>query len=195
MSFSPRKPESRSWTAFPEELSEKIKEVFTQTYLKEKTGKSFVIEGRLYESEILLRVGLLTMGRIAQDNFEASIDFKTPDDNVHARIHLCVDAIGQCFDSYFEDQITDSEDRDDDEDLLGYSRNWEEIDLDGDLLYLRYSSVNSLLEREADRMLGTLDENLFKEVPETEDALQRAEVDTDTAKARQKEIRSSDHLH
>lgn len=196
MSFFPRKPESVQWTAFPEELVSKIKEVFTQTYLKETQDKSFMIEGRIFQSEILLRVGLLTSGKLVQDNFESSIDLTTPKDNVHERIYICVDALGRCFDDYFALQGEEPEDEEESPLSLPYSRDWEEIDLDGVLLHVRYSSVNTLLEREADRILGTLDENLYKEAETvSDDALEKADVDTEAAKARQKQIRSEAGLH
>ena len=146
MSFSPRKSESVSWTAFPEELAEKIKEVFQQTYLQGVTGQTFMVDGRIFESEILLRVGLLQTGKLAQDNFETSIDLTLPTDNIHQRIHLCVDAIGRCFDDYF-DFLKSSTPEDDESFTLPYSKEWEETDLEGDTLYVRYSSVNTLLEK------------------------------------------------
>ncbi len=191
MSFPPRKPESISWTSFPEELAEKIKEVFQQTYLKNSTGQSFVVEGRIYEAEILLRVGLLTAGRLAQDNFETSIDLTLPTDNIHKRIHLCVDALGRCFDDYFG--LLESSSDEEESLVLPYSKDWQETELEGDLLFVRYSSVNTILETEADRLLGSLDESLYRDVTVGDDALARAEVDTEAATERQKKIRSEFH--
>lgn len=73
--MNPRYKISQKWTAFPQEFSEQIRSVFVQNFEKQ-LGKtmSLSVDGRIYQKEITLRIGLHSKGELKHFNFEASVD-------------------------------------------------------------------------------------------------------------------------
>lgn len=198
--MTPRLKNSKKWTAFPPDLTTQIGNSFQLQFKKESKRGSFKVEGRIFPAEILLRVGYLEKGRLKQSNLEISVDFTSKDDVV-SKIHLCVDALGSLFFDYFEalnpaeansDEILDgnldetSNDETLEKDLLDPTLSpgldlpaaWKAFPFLNETVYLQYSTVNSDLEAEADRLLGLQANSLLQEVTEDED--EDADTDTDT---------------
>lgn len=170
--LTPRLKNSVQWTELPTELIDKIKSVFESEFQTEAAQGDFLVEGRLYQSEVVLRIGFLEKGRLKQINFEASMDIPTVDadqnqveeqnsdlDNFGSSspamncLYSCIDSLGCVMDEYF-DLASDDE--------IDIPTNWEEYDFEGEQIYLRHSTVNTRLEQEADRLLGLVDERLVK---------------------------------
>jgi hypothetical protein len=158
----PRLMTSKKWTEFPKEYISQITEVFKEGFKAELEGVDFFVEGRIYPEEIMLRIGILEPGRIAQANFEVSALYDAKKQDAIEWIYTCIDAAGTMMGEYFE---ADGE--------VEFPRTWKEIDFDGKKIFTQFTTVNSRLEAEADAILGNAEKALVVE-KETEDALDLA---------------------
>lgn len=147
--MTPRLKNSKKWTAFPPDFNEQIREAFTETFVNEMKKGELIIEGRIYPGEILLRVGYLEKGGLRQNNFEVSVDYKQ--DQAVDRIQDAIDAAASMMADFF-----------DAEGDIDFPRDWKEYDFENQKVYCQYTTVNSKLEAEADKLLGVTDENLVK---------------------------------
>ena len=150
--MNPRYKISQKWTAFPPEFSEQIRSVFVQNFEKQ-LGKtmSLSVDGRIYQKEITLRIGLHSKGELKHFNFEASVDLPpnpSKDENkVFETISVAVDALASLVAEYFEN----------DQDIeLPYT--WTESTFEGKKVWVQHSTENPDLEAEADKLLGLADE-------------------------------------
>ncbi len=169
--MKPRKKDSKKWSQLPPELTKQIQAVFDENFKTQLGGKVLKVEGRIYPAEVLMRVGVNQKGELRFHNFEVSVDHDSKKQNTVAQIQLAVDAIASLMMDYFEN----------DEDYeMPYL--WQEYPFENQKVWLQYSSTNSDLEKEADRLLGLEDENSL--LKETEDDLEEfglkddEEVDT-----------------
>lgn len=180
--MKPRLPTSMQWTPFPPEFTEKVHQVLGENFREATQRGEFLVEGRIYPQEIVMRVGYIEHGRLHQDNLEASMDYsmKTEDQTAFKTIYACLDAIGSIFEEKFANPHEDFE----------FPLNWEAYEFDDQIVWMQYSTVNTRLEEEADRLLNSLDDKvLVQEDAPTEDALSRAVIDSELAEQVQKEIR------
>jgi hypothetical protein len=165
--MQPRLKISKKWTAFPKEYSEQIKAVFEENFEADLDDETISIEGRIYASEVMLRVGLKQPGRLRQSNFEVSMDYSPKNKDVLERIHNAVDAVAAMMADYFEN-----------EDKADLPRIWQEFPFQGKTVFLQYSTENSELEKQADALLGiNAGDLVVGDDEEDEDALARAEAD------------------
>jgi len=164
--MQPRLKTSKKWTAFPKEYTEQIQTVFQENFSDLLGQNKLVIEGRIYPSEVLLRVGLAQPGRLSQANFEVSMDYNPNEKDAVDRIHNCIDAAASMMMDYFEN--------DDEADL---PRVWQEYPFQGKKLYLQFTTENTDLEAQANALLGEDEDSLVLEEEDNEDALDRSEVD------------------
>lgn len=162
----PRLKSSTKWTEFPKEYVDQVRTAFLENFAAQIGEGKLVIEGRIYPQEILLRVGLLEKGRIVQTNFEVSMDHSAANQDTVERIHNCIDAAASMMLEYFEE---DGE--------VDFPYSWKAFPFQSKTLYLQFSTENSELEAEADRLLGASMDDLVKEEIDNEDALARAEID------------------
>src|SRR5882672_4312625 len=102
--MTPRLPNSTKWTPLPPELVTQIQSVFEEAFEAQKTKGAFTAEGRIYASEILLRVGFLEQGRLAQANFEVSLDFNPKKQNALEYIHLAIDCAASMMETFFAEE-------------------------------------------------------------------------------------------
>lgn len=185
--MTPRLSSSKSWTDLPTEFTTKVQTVFNNQFKHEAAHGEFLIEGRIYPEEIVLRAGYLEKGRLKQINFEASMDRpKTQADageqtSTMDRLYICIDILGSVMEEYFEMG---------DEDEIDLPLRWRAYDFENETVYLQHSTANTRLEEEADRLLGLSDKTLVHEDTPSEDALANAEVDTELAQEIQKLIRA-----
>lgn len=163
--MNPRLKSSKKWTAFPKEYLAQIQAVFKENFAAHLEDAELVIEGRIYQQEIALRVGYHEKGRLAQANFEVSMNYSQEEKDAVDRINNCVDAAASMMLEYFEN---DGE--------VDYPYVWKEYPFQGHKLYLQYSTENSNLEAEANRLLGLANEALLAEEDDSEDALAIAET-------------------
>lgn len=164
--MNPRLKTSKKWTAFPKEYSDQIQSVFTENFATYLKNAELIVEGRIYPEEIVLRVGYHEKNRLAQANFEVSMNYSQEKQDAISKIHSCVDAAASMMLEYLEN---DSE--------VDFPYTWKEVDFQGQKLFLQFNTENSSLEAEANKLLG-IDEDtlLVDEEDENEDALARAEL-------------------
>lgn len=194
-SLTPRLVTSRHWTDLPADFRKKVEEVFAEQFDLEAQQGEFLVDGRIYNEEMLVRIGYLEHGRLRQINFEASIDLpkrkaKDQDEEegkaseseskIMESLYICIDALGSLMEEYFE--LGEDEE-------LDIPLHWRPFEFEEETIYLQHSTVNTRLEDEADRILGVGDRRLFNEETEDEDALNKADVDSELALAVQKAIR------
>ncbi|WP_413578686.1 hypothetical protein ACLVWU_09170 [Bdellovibrio sp. HCB290] len=164
LTMNPRLKSSKKWTNFPKEYSDQIQTVFNENFAQYLDNAELIIEGRIYTEEIVLRVGYHEDGRLAQANFEVSMNYSQAQQDAITRIHNCVDAAAAMMLEYFEN---DGE--------VDFPYVWKEIPFQGKKLYVQYTTENSNLEAEANKLLGVEDDSIVYEEAESEDALARAE--------------------
>ena len=156
----PRLKTSKKWTAFPKEYTRQIEQVFLENFSAELQNSKLIVQGRIYPAEILLRVGYLPKGRLAQNNFEVSLDFGKDKTAIMDKIHLAIDAIGSLMNEFFESDET-----------LDLPRVWKEFEFNKTKLYLQFTSENTDLEQEANRLLGVNEDDLMNESEEDDDEI------------------------
>lgn len=157
--MNPRLKTSKKWTAFPAEFIAEIKNALTDNFGTHLNKKELVIEGRIYAAEILLRLGFREEKELRQNNFEVSIDYTQ--DKAMERIHDAIDVAASMMGDYFENESDDSE----------YPRDWKEFDFESLKVWCQFSTVNTKLESEADRLLGSEeDPALVNPVDDDEDS-------------------------
>lgn len=175
--MNPRLKSSKSWTKFPKEYSDQILAVFNENFAEFLKDATLIIDGRIYNEEIMLRVGYLEKGRLAQANFETSMNYSQTEQDALQRIHNCVDAAASMMMEYLESKGE-----------VDFPYAWKEFNFQGNKVFLQFSTENSSLEEEANRLLGLTDEDLFNEEDmDDEDALTRAELDEELSPPRDDE--------
>jgi hypothetical protein len=129
-------------TSIPAEYLKNIKSVFTKAFKERLAGREIFVEGRLFPSELILCVGYLPDPEgLRQTNFEASIDHGGKD--VFEKMGICIDALSSLMDQYLESSET-----------LELPREWTPYDFEKHQVFLRTSARNTVLENEANRILG-----------------------------------------
>lgn len=143
--MQPRLKSSRKWTALPKELMTQIKSIFSESFQAHIGNDSIQTEGRIYPEEILMRVSIVPQKGLKQRGFEVSLQYKKDKDNVLKLVHVAVDAIASLFEQLFASQ----EDHE-------FPRIWQEVDFEGRKIFIQYTTTNTALEEEANRLLGDL---------------------------------------
>ncbi len=164
----PRLKTSKKSTPFPQEFVDQIKSAFIENFKEQLTNAELIIQGRIYPQEILLRVGFLEKGHLRQSNFEVSAAYDYKKQNAIESIHLCIDFLASTLGQYFEQlsqKANPSEEAEESEPLdLPYL--WKPIQFEKQEVFFQYSTVNTKLEEEADRLLGVSSEELVKDEEE-----------------------------
>lgn len=155
--MKPRLETSKKWSSLPDELLVQIKDIFTENFAKKLGTSKILTEGRIYPNEVVLRIGLNAPERVKQHNFEASMAYDKAKDNVMALVHVAVDCAGSMLAEFLEDETTE------------FPHEWHKYDVEKKEVFLKYSTFNSNLESEANKLLGLASEGLVKgEDPETD---------------------------
>lgn len=151
----PRKKQSKKWTAIPSEFLNQIKTVFEENFKGHLSDKTIKVMGRIYPTEILLRIGINRKGELRYNNFEVSLDHSQAKQDTVAQIHIAVDALGSLVFDYFENE----EDHE-----LPYV--WQKHPFENQKIWLQYTSENPDLEAEANKLLGVEEGTLLNDEPE-----------------------------
>lgn len=138
-----RRPSSKKWTSFPPEYVEQIRTVFQESFAQSLGRSHLFVEGKIFPEEICLRVGFREPSQLRQNNFEVSLDFNPSKDNAIEQIYLCIDAAAMLMTGYFEGADPDS-----------FPREWKGFEFEKKTMYFQFSTINTDLEAEADRLLG-----------------------------------------
>jgi hypothetical protein len=171
--MQPRLSSSKTWTHFPSEFLDQVQELVAEAFednLIEDAGLH--LEGRIYPEEHLFRLGIKVAGQLKQSNFEVSAQYNPEAQNAKKIMHHCIEAAASMMAEFFE--------FDGDAD---FPRQWMEFNFEGTPLYVQYSTTNTALEAEADRLLGNKNLELVSEL-DSQDALdhvveERLKVDLD----------------
>lgn len=175
--MKPRLKTSKKWTAFPKEYADQIKAVFLENFTQELADKELKVEGRIYPSEITLRIGFIEKGRLAGANFEVSSEYNSDGNQAVEKIHVCVDAAAAMMTEYFETQGD-----------VDFPYLWKEVAFGAHKVFVQYSTENPDLEAEANRLLGATEDSMMVEDDENDmDALAHAEIDEEISPARDEE--------
>ncbi len=159
--MDPRLKSSVKWTPFPKELCEQAQKALTERFQGEYDleKSQFVVEGRIYREEILGRYGLRVKGQLKQHNFEISFEFNSKKQKALTLIQKSMDLVEYLWTELFEEDLDDSE----------LSRQWQTITFNKKEYSHRYSTVNTALEEEADRLLLQYEKKLVHESSENFD--------------------------
>lgn len=181
--MNPRLKSSKKWTSFPKEYADQIQAVFKENFAQHLENAELIIEGRIYQEEIMLRVGYLEQGRLAQANFEVSMNYSQEQQDAVTRIHNCVDAAASMMLDYLEN-----------EGEVDFPYTWKEVPFQGKKIYLKFTTENSSLEAEANKLLGLSEDDLLhdEDREEDEDALSRAELSEELSPPRDDDEENSE---
>lgn len=154
--MNPRLPNSKQWTQIPQEFLQNIRSTLKSLWGENHKDLEFLAEGRIYPGEMIVRIGVLPKGRLTQNNFEISKEIETK--------QPLMEQLTQCFDASMalaEEFISAGEAAN-----PGlYPRTWKEFKFENKNMFFQYSTENSALESEANRLLG-ISEGLFNESPD-----------------------------
>src|ERR1700692_3490054 len=121
---------SKKWTAMPPEYVTQIQDVFHENFEAQLGKSKLAVDGRIYQEEVLLRVGIVDPGRLKQSNFEVSMLYDKKKKDAIERIHNCIDAVASMMADFFEN-----------EDEADLPRIWQEYPFQGKSVFLQYSTV------------------------------------------------------
>ncbi len=149
---NPRLKSSTQWSPFPAELCELTAAVLTERFSEEydTEGAVFAVEGFIFQEEIIGRYGLRLQGQIKQYNFEVSMDYDAEKDKPLELIQNSMDVVDHLWTELFEDDLEDSE----------LPTVWQTMPYEKRMYHFRYSTVNTELEKEADRLLNEYEKKL-----------------------------------
>jgi hypothetical protein len=135
----------------PKDFLDLIQSSFNEKYAQFLKDKRLIVEGSIYPEEITILVGFQNKGdKLRQVNFECSMDYQ-PNENpgVVDKIHLGIDAIDAMMMEYVE---ADGD--------IAMPTNWAEFDFEKQKIYLKFSTVNTELERQTQEFLKEFDGEL-----------------------------------
>ena len=169
--MQPRLPSSKKWTPLPAELVTQIRTIFTENFAAQTKDGQIETSGRIYPQEILIRVGFKPNKSLRQQNWEISITYNQKKDNVMKLLHLSLDAVGALFEQLFGSE-NDHE----------FPREWEEVEFEKKKINIRYTTENTALESEANKLLGINEE--AEEAVAQGDWQEEEEIDPEEIKAK-----------
>ena len=159
--MDPRLKSSTQWTPFPDELCQQIAQVLTERFSSEYglEKAQFSVTGFIYKEELIGCYGLRREGQLKQPNFEVSMDYEAEEDNVLERIQNSMDVVEHLWTELLEEDFEDGH----------LSRQWQPLEIDKKTYFCRYSTVNTQLEEEANRLLLEDEKKLVYGSPRDED--------------------------
>ena len=174
--MNPRYKSSQKWTALPEEFCNQIKSLFQNNFKKDLgNNKHILVNGKIFQKEILLRVGIHTEKELRHFNFESSIDIAVSTKNLDeslskennkeelgediiGQVSIAIDAIATLMHEYFQNDCD-----------LELPYTWTEMSFDKKTVWIQHSSTNTDLEEQANKLLGLdSDSDLVHESEEIE---------------------------
>lgn len=170
--MDPRLKSSKNWTPFPGELCEQIVTVLSERFIDEYglDDAEFVVEGFIYKEEIIGRYGLQVKDQIKQHNFEISLEYNSEKEKAHELIQKSMDVVEHLWSELLEDDLEDSD----------LSKQWQTMPFEKKMYFYRYSTVNTSLEEEADRLLAEYEKKLVYGDAEEEELEEPSDESGDT---------------
>ena len=168
--MQPRRADSNKWTALPKEYLDNVQSIVKTQYQNELSTVEVISEGRVFDKEIVLRIGFLPNGRLKQYNFEVSFDIPEAKDNALPRLNGALDFLGTLLNEFIDKNGFDDTDYEAELPVL-----WKAIVIEKSVFHFQYSTVNSKLETLADEWLKKVDSSLVNENALDDDAYNFAE--------------------
>ncbi len=156
--MQPRRPDSKKWTALPAEYLDNVRSVVKQQYETVLSTVEVISEGRVFDKEIVLRIGFLPQGRLKQHIFEVSFDIPEAKDNSLPKLNGALDFLGTLLNEFIEKNGFDENEYEAELPVL-----WKPMVIDKNVFHFQYSTVNSKLETLADEWLKKVDASLVHE--------------------------------
>lgn len=138
-----RRSSSVKWVPLPLEYCKLALEVFESQFSERLGDAQLTIEGRIYREELIVRLGYLRPNTIRQINFEASVDFDLNKENAFELLNFLMDPLASWLESFLETKE------------IEFPPLWKKHRFKNRDVYMQYSTINSKLEAEADRLLGS----------------------------------------
>lgn len=154
-----RRTDSKKWTSLPQEYMENVHSTLTSQYEKELKGSEVVFEGRVYEREVVVRIGFLPKGRLKQHNFELAFDIPETRDQVLTKLNNGLDFLDSLFIEFFAKDGFENSDYEETLPVL-----WKPLSSGKDIFHFQYSTENSKLESMADEWLSKQDKALVNDL-------------------------------
>lgn len=149
--MDPRAKNQTKWSSLPTDVTKLIQSIVNEQFAERIEPGEFIVEGRIFAQELALRIGHLKEGHLKQDNFEGSIDYTPGKDQVTDLIQLLFEATSSMMESFVADPEQE------------FPVSWQEYQFSDKKIFLRYSTVNSSLEKQADLLLGADSESLVQQ--------------------------------
>jgi hypothetical protein len=164
MTLEPRLKTSTKWSPFPEELCQMAVSALNERFANEYDleNSQFVVEGRIYEKEILGLYGLRIEGQLKQPNFVVSFEYDSEKEKALELIQKSMDVVEHLWTELLEDDLEDGD----------MPKEWQTMPFEKRMYYFRYSTQNTHLEQEADKWLENYEKKLVygeSKVTEEED--------------------------
>lgn len=147
--MQPRRSDSKKWTKLPKEYLENVHSTIATQYENDLKNVEIVVEGRVYDREVLVRIGFLPQGRLKQHNFELAFDVPEAKDQVLNKLNTSLDFLGSIFTEFFTKNGFEESEYEETLPIL-----WKPVSFGKDVLHFQYSTVNSKLESLADEWLS-----------------------------------------
>jgi hypothetical protein len=146
--IEPKNTNNEAFTKLPTELLEAIIEVFEESFEEPAQNGKFMSFGQVHAGEMVLRVGYLKEGSIAQINFDTSNEVSGSEAQIIASLEEMVAATKELFLDYFKNKNLDS-----------FSYHWNPLTASkkSGQVYYKMDSTNTSLEEQANALLGEED--------------------------------------
>jgi len=154
-----RRTDSKKWTHLPQDYLDNVRSALTSQYEKELNGSEVVIGGRVYEKEVVVRVGFLPKGRLKQHNFELAFDIPEAKDQVLNKLSSGLDFLDSLFAEFFAKDGFENSEYEETLPVL-----WKPLSSSKDIFHFQYSTENSKLESMADEWLSKQGNALVNEL-------------------------------
>lgn len=131
-----------AWTDLPEDFKKMVIEVLSTHFKAQmKTGK-FMIEGRIYKNEIVMRCGYLPNDSIKPIQFDMSMDYDSKAKEPLKYFESLVDLGASLIETYFQNPNEE------------FPLLWTPIEFSGQEIFFKQDGTNSELEEMANQILG-----------------------------------------
>lgn len=135
----------KRFSLLPEDFNSLIKQNLLESIDLpiENLESNFLVKGRIYPEELLLRFSLIEKGRLKCHNFTGSIDYDKEAGDIIDRTQNIMEALASMMMEFLEEQGD-----------IDMPLDWHEYSFDDRKIFLMYSTENDALEEEAKLLLG-----------------------------------------
>lgn len=146
----------------PQDFLDLIRNTFEEKYTEFLKSKRLIIEGSIYPEEITFLIGFQNQeDKLRQINFESSMDYINDENNgVLEKIHLMIDALDAMMIEYVEANGD-----------ISMPEGWTEFDFEKEKIFLRFSHINTELERMTEQFLRENEGNASEDQTSDPEAL------------------------